>query len=420
MITRVKGTQDFLDLSLFNYLIDVVKNQCKNYEYTEIATPLIEHTSLFVRSIGEHTDVVSKEMFLIKSHQENENPEDSMCLRPEATASMVRAFIENNVEQTPWKVFTWGPMFRYERPQKGRYRQFHQVSLEIIGAQSLSADAELLVMLDRMFHEHLKLVDYALTLNFLGCAEDRAAYKKKLYDWVTLKHKTEICDLCTIRVEKNIMRIFDCKQESCQKIYAQAPKIIDSLCAPCSAEWTELQQQLDLLSVTYIIEPRLVRGLDYYSKTVFEFVSGQLGAQSTFCGGGRYDQLVKQLGAREDQPSIGAGIGIERILLMLESIKDRLPLPAAPASRCIIPFDKQQETLALLLADELRANNIAVDILFDGSVKSRLKKANKRAASHVLLLGADEQNSRTVMVKNMVTGAQELIPQAELVAHFKR
>ncbi|MFI5333516.1 MAG: histidine--tRNA ligase, partial [Candidatus Babeliales bacterium] len=289
MISRVKGTQDFLDLSLFNAIVDQCKRQAAVYGFTEIATPILEHTELFKRSLGLHTDVVNKEMFIIQTSSENDESE-SICLRPEATASIVRAFVENHVQQTPWKVFTYGPMFRHERPQKGRYRQFHQISLEIIGSAAVAQDVQLIKMLDRFFSEKLLCSNYALHINYLGCAQDRAAYTatlKKFLDSVS----NYLCPLCTERKEKNILRIFDCKNPNCQQVYTKAPHITDALCTACATEWHQLQEQLSLLSVSYHHNPTLVRGLDYYSKTVFEFVSGNLGAQNAFCAGGRYDQL---------------------------------------------------------------------------------------------------------------------------------
>lgn len=419
MITRVKGTQDFLDLDLLTFLADTTFAQCELYQFKRIETPIIEHTELFKRSLGLQTDVVSKEMFTIKSHDQEQNPADEICLRPEATASLVRAFVENGIDQVPWKVFTYGPMFRYERPQKGRYRQFHQVSMEIIGATSQAHDVELLLMLDRLFSDKFKLVNYALHINFLGCQEDRKKYREILYAFLK-KHQDELDGLCKDRMEKNIMRVFDCKNQQCQEIYNKAPKITDYLCSECAGQWQAVQNQLSLLSVNFSVEPKLVRGLDYYSKTVFEFVSPDLGAQSAFAGGGRYDQLVSHLGGRQDQPSVGAAIGVERLLLLLETVKANLPLPQAKAVRVIIPMGQAQQTLALLLADELRAQDMSVDVLLDGSFKHMMKKANKLGASHAILIGQDEQDAREVTVKNMVTGAQERIAQTALAGYFKK
>lgn len=415
MITRVKGTQDLLDLELFNLIKEKLSAHLSLYHFSPVETPILEHTELFKHSLGTHTDVVSKEMFLIASR--NDDQEGSICLRPEATASLARAFIENTIEQTPWKVFTWGPMFRYERPQKGRYRQFHQASIEIIGAESLAHDVQLLVMFDRFFHEVLGLNSFALLINYLGCPQDRAAHKKKLYDYLQ-QHKAGICVLCLERMDKNILRVFDCKNPQCQQFYKNAPTIIECLCEPCTSEWKMLQQDLDVMAVNYTVAPTLVRGLDYYNKTVFEFVSNNLGAQNAFCAGGRYDSLIAMLGGKQDQPSIGAAIGIERLLLLLETSNSTLKSQQKPLY-ILIPMSKEQHALALLIADELHAQGIALDVLLDGSTKSMLRKANKRGASRVILVGEDEQKTRTVTLKNMITGEQQTIAQSELGAVLK-
>lgn len=417
MISRIKGTQDFLDLTLFNYIVNALKKHAIWYHFTEIQTPLVEYLDLFQRSLGEHTEVVSKEMFLIEPRNEES---ERMCLRPEMTASIARAFNENHVQQIPWKVFSYGPCFRYERPQKGRYRQFHQISMEIIGSASIAQDVQFIAMLDRFFYEELHLSNYVLVLNFLGCSSDREAFIKKLYQFLISPAAQGICEQCQERREHNILRVFDCKHDTCQAIYRSAPHITDNLCESCVQEWGQLQEQLLLLSVSFVHRPTLVRGLDYYNKTVFEFVSKNLGAQDTFCGGGRYNQLVKQLGAKEDQPSIGAGIGIERVMLLLEPMKDRLLLPSSIALHIVIPMGAAQHSLALLLADTLRAAHLCVDILFEGSMKSMLRKASKLGAAYVLILGETEQQSRTVMIKNMVTGYEEAVAQKDAVEYLKK
>lgn len=419
MIPRVKGTQDFIDCTLFNFIIDAIKKHLTTYHFSEIQTPILESVDLFSRSLGQHTDVVSKEMFIIESRQEGS--EDRICLRPEGTAPTVRAFNEHHIELTPWKVFSYGPMFRYERPQKGRFRQFHQVTMEIIGSGAIAQDVQFIAMLDRFFHEVLTINSYALVLNFLGCSQDREKYLVILRQFMNQDNVAHnICDQCRERKEHNIMRIFDCKTPQCQDIYRSAPYIADNLCEPCTQEWQELQKLLNLLSVSHVYRPTLVRGLDYYNKTVFEFVSKNLGAQDTFCGGGRYNQLVEQLGGSKDQPAIGAAFGMERVMLLLEPLRDKLNIPHPPALHMIIPMTPAQHTLALLLADELQAQNICTDILFEGSIKSMMRKASKFGAAYALILGENEQQSRTVMVKNMTTGIENSIAQVDLVATLKK
>lgn len=418
MFKRVKGTQDFLDLSLFNFIVNQFNKQMQLYHFQEIATPILEPTELFKRSLGLQTDVVMKEMFVITPHDDKE--EESICLRPEATASFVRAFVENSVQTIPWKVYSYGPMFRYERPQKGRYRQFHQINIEIIGARAIGYDAQFIKMLDRYFHEILTLNNYALLINFLGCSKDRENYRPKLYKFLE-KNADKLCKLCLERKEKNIMRVFDCKNEACNELFKKAPKLIDHICTECTKEWQQLRDDLDLLSVSYIIDPTLVRGLDYYNKTVFVFESENLGAQKEFCGGGRYDQLVRMVGAKEDQPSVGAAIGMERLMLLLEPIKDKLPLAAPPALNVIIPMTEKQHLLALLLANELHIHNLCADVLLDGdSMKSMMRKANKMGASYSLILGEEEQKENAVTIKNMMTGEETRVPQSEAVAYLTK
>ncbi|KKP25961.1 MAG: Histidine-tRNA ligase [candidate division TM6 bacterium GW2011_GWF2_30_66] len=415
MFKRIKGTQDFLDLSLFNFIIDQAKKHLKAYNFIEIATPIIEPLDMYRRSTGQETEVVSKQMFKIVSQHENEE----ICLRPEATPSAIRAFIENNVENTPWKVFTWGPMFRYERPQKGRYRQFHQISIEVIGSDSVSQDAHFIKMMDRFFTEKLSLDNYVILINYLGCSADRQIFQENLKNFLDNKID-KVCQECKNRRETNILRIFDCKNPECQEIYKDAPVITDFLCQDCSIEWETLKEQLLLLSVNYVLDPRLVRGLDYYCKTVFEFVSQNLGAQSSFCGGGRYNSLVSQLGGKVDQPSVGVGIGVERVLLLLEQMADKLVLPQEPALNLILPMDKEQNTLALLLADTLQNSGLCVDILLEGgSIKSMMRRANKMGAKYVLILGEQEQKDKTVTIKNMITGESNTVLQIDAIKRIK-
>jgi histidyl-tRNA synthetase len=292
------------------------------------------------------------------------------------------------------------------------------MSIEVIGSASVLQDAHFITMLDRYFHEKLQTNNYALLINYLGCAADRAAYNQKLKTF--LEAASALCSQCYVRKEKNILRVFDCKTEACQVLYEDAPTITDNLCEPCNKEWGSLQDELELLSVSFVHNPKLVRGLDYYNKTVFEFVSNALGAQSAFCGGGRYDTLISLLGGKQDQPSIGAAFGIERIMLMLEPIKDTLPLPVLPALNVIMPLSPAQQPIALLLADQLLAAQLVTEVLLEGdSIKSMMRHANKLAAKYCLLLGDDEQATNTVTIKNMVNGTQERIAQVEAVRYLK-
>lgn len=415
MINRVRGTQDYLDLKLRNFVLDLAKKHLECYNFSEVETPILEYTKLFARSLGEHTDVVSKEMYVFGS----EEGEESICLRPEGTASIVRAFVENNVEKKPWKVFLHGPMFRRERPQKGRWRQFDQLSMEIINSESISQDANFIKILDSFLSDKLGLQDYILKLNFLGCFQDRKQHKEELAKFLDTK-KSEICETCQVRREKNILRIFDCKNEKCKKIYLNAPKLTDYLCSECDKEWHKLQEILQILSVSFVHDFTLVRGLDYYNKTVFEFSSKELGAQEAFCGGGRYS-LGKDLDAKEDYPSIGAAFGMGRLLMLVEKNLDKIQLPQEKVLHVILPMSEKQHNLALLLSDNLYSNGLCVDILLEGaSMTNMMKKANKLGAKYVLILGENEQQSHSVSIKNMQTGQSEMVKQADVAKYLKK
>ena len=415
MIPKVRGTQDFLDLKLQSFVLDQAEKVLHNYNFVQIETPVLEHTKLFIHSLGEQTDVVSKEMYVF----DTDSKKDSVCLRPEATASTIRAYIENKVEQKPWKVFSFGPMFRRERPQKGRWRQFDQFNIEVVNSASLMQDAHFIKMIDTFFSQALKLENYILKLNFLGCSDDRKKHREALNEFLE-NIKTDICETCLVRKNTNILRVFDCKNENCKKLYQNAPKLTDHLCSECDKEWKNLQETLSVLSVSFVHAPDLVRGLDYYNKTVFEFASSELGAQDAFCGGGRYS-LGKELGQKENIPSIGAAIGFGRLLLLVEKQLNKLSLPQEPALHVIIPMTEKQADLALIISDELQSNNLCNDVLFEfASMKSSMRKANKMGAKFVLIVGDDEQKNGTISVKNMQTSEVGSVKQAHLIEYLKK
>lgn len=411
MIGRVRGTRDFLDLKLFNFTLRQIADHLSLYHYHEIITPILEPTELFKRSLGLETDVVAKEMFLATSS--SAESDESICLRPEATASTIRAFLEGGIDQLPWKVFSFGPMFRYERPQKGRYRQFYQYNIECIGAASLTYDAQLIVMLDRLFSRRLKLQNYALHLNFLGTLEERAEFRDALRAF--LDNQIGICATCKKRKEANVLRVFDCKSAACQVIYHNAPALADFFKEQSQQEWQQLRNMLEELSVSFTVNARLVRGLDYYSKTVFEFVSPDLGAQSAFCGGGRYDHLVSAIGGKQDQPSIGAAIGFDRLLLLMEQNEKNLPLPEAPTLHVVLPLGQEQHGIALHMADSLLQAGLATEVVAEGSVKSMMRKANKLGARYCLIIGDQEQQAGTVVLKDMQKSEEQIVKQADVV-----
>lgn len=413
MITRVRGTEDLLDLRIHNFIQEKIKLHLTLHNFIQIDTPILEQTDLFIHAIGTQTDIVSKEMYTLQT-----TGEESICLRPEATASIIRAYVENKIEQAPWKVFLIGPMFRHERPQKGRWRQFSQASIEIINTENIAQDAYFLKVLDGLFHDIFKLDHYALKLNFLGCSDDRANHKAALLDFLQ-KNQESICPTCIDRVWKNTLRVFDCKNEACKTLYRQAPTITDHLCTTCSSQWTILTQLLDMISVNYVIDPTLVRGLDYYNKTVFEFSSRELGAQDAFCGGGRY-RLGKETGAQQDIPSIGVGIGMGRLALLVEKNANKYTLPQDPVLHAIIPVLPEQEPLALILGHELETHQLSSDILLEkASLSNLMKKANKMGAKYVLVIGPDEQQNGTVSIKHMQKGTTSVVKQAEVIQFLR-
>jgi histidyl-tRNA synthetase len=418
MISRVRGTRDIFKAREFLEIFKIIKKHLDQYRFQQVILPSLESVDLFKRALGNETDVVSKEMFVVSSSSANQKKEQ-ICLRPEATAQMVRAFIEHGVQDLPWKVFCCGSMFRYERPQKGRFREFFQCSLEVIGSASVSEDIHLITMLDTLFSQKFNLTEYALHINYLGCPEDRTAFKKKLYTFLD-QHESGICDTCKKRKEANILRVFDCKNEDCHKIYKDAPHLTDDLCQICSTEWQEVQNRLEELSVSFVHNTKLVRGLDYYNKTIFEFVSPLLGAQSAFCGGGRYDSLVSLLGGKKDQPAIGAAIGIDRLDLLLEATESSLLEQQLAPLYLVLPLEKEQHPIALKLAQILHTQGFCVDVIFEGSVKNMMRKANKMRAQAVLFLGSDEQAQGTVMFKDMQSGESQAVKQIDVAGLMKK
>jgi histidyl-tRNA synthetase len=415
MISRIRGTRDIFNAHAFKAVTKKVADHLARYHFKEIILPTLESVDLFKRALGQETDVVSKEMFIVNSSSESS---EKICLRPEATASMVRSFIEHGIQDIPWKVFCSGSMFRYERPQKGRYREFYQCSMEVIGSASFSEDVRLIAMLDDLFANHFYIDEYAIHINYLGCTEDRKVFKDLLYTFLK-DHEQSLCDTCKKRKESNILRIFDCKNETCQSIYTDAPHITDHLCEVCDSEWKQIVYRLEELSISFAHNPKLVRGLDYYNKTIFEFVSPLLGAQSAFCGGGRYDSLVSLLGGKQDQPSIGAAIGLDRLMLLLEELNSPFLVEDCAPLYVIVPLTQEQHPLALQLSQQLAAEKLFVDVLFEGSVKSMMRRANKMGAHSVLLLGKNEQEQGTVSVKNMQSGQEEQVKQTQIGQHIK-
>ena len=402
-----KGTKDILpsEMPIWHFMETKAKEVFSKYGAKEIRTPIFEATELFARGVGDTTDIVNKEMYTF------EKSERSLTLRPENTAGVVRSFIENGMHRlaAPVKLWYKGPMFRYERPQAGRQRQFHQVGVEVFGIKQATADAEVILMAVN-YLKALGLNDLCVELNSLGCPECREVFKTKLKS-VLKPYLNQLCPDCQNRYEKNPLRLLDCKVEECKEIYAR-PEIqeviqSDFICTECSEHFEELKGYLNALNINYSINKLLVRGLDYYNRTVFEIKSNNLGSQNAVCGGGRYDSLVKNLGG-EDTPAIGFAMGMERLASLIGNRYDN-KLTAFVV--CNDPLE------AVKLTEELRSHGINVEFdLTNKKFVKQLEKASK-VAEYALILGEDEIRTNTVTVKNLETSEQKLIPREE-IANF--
>ncbi|MDQ5940334.1 MAG: histidyl-tRNA synthetase [Candidatus Dependentiae bacterium] len=409
MIKKVKGTQDLLDMRSYDALYKGAYQHFSTAHFTHIQTPILEHEGLFKRSVGEETDIVGKEMYTFST-----NDREVFCLRPEATASTMRAYLEAAITTKPWQVFSEGPMFRHERPQKGRWRQFSQFNVEAINISSVAQDVRFISLLDDLFTRKLRLHDYVLSINYLGTKEDRAAHRLALKSFLDA-HMAEICSTCQTRATANMLRIFDCKNEGCQALYTKAPYLTDHLSPTSQTAWQELQDLLGILSISWIHNPLLVRGLDYYNNIVFEFSSPLLGAQSTFCSGGRYD-LAPAFDQKEAIPSIGAAIGMERLVLLLEAAGNPHTIPTKTPVFGILPFDESLNPLALLAHQTLHRAGLSTDIII-GGVKKGMKKANNDGIRWLILIGEQEKNEGVVRLKDMESGSEISVSQEDLTSY---
>jgi histidyl-tRNA synthetase len=415
MLTQApRGTRDILpdEAVKWVYLEDKFRDICRRFNYKEIRTPIFEHTELFQRGIGETTDIVEKEMytFLDKANR-------SITLKPEGTAPIARAYIEHKMYSLPLplKFLYIIPGFRYERPQAGRLRQFHQFGIESFGSQSPRIDAEVM-MLAMMFFKELGLNDIDLHINSIGCESCRGRYKKALKDFFTQK-KEMFCDTCQSRLERNPLRILDCKNADCQQIINDSPIILDYLCNECTGHFNEVKNILTTIGINFVIDSRLVRGLDYYTKTVFEIISEDLGAQSTVCGGGRYDNLVQECGGPYT-PAVGFGMGIERLISILEN-KGLLKIPDQNIEVFIVLLDEKYEEVGIKLLYELRQKGISAEIDYlDRSLKAQMKYADKISARFAVLIGDEEVKTKSFTIKNLHKGSQESIGYESICAYL--
>lgn len=412
----LKGTHDILPEEVYkwDYMEGVIRDVCARYGYKEIRTPIIEATELFQRGIGDTTDVVTKEMYTFTDRGNR-----SVTLRPENTASAVRAYLEHKMygDQQVHKMFYIGSMFRYDRPQAGRYREFHQFGLEVLGASSPLADAEVIAMACEIFHR-LGLKDLDLHLNSIGDKNCRPAYRQKLIEFFEGK-KDQLCDDCRERLYKNPLRILDCKEEGCQKASIGAPEITDYLCDDCHKKFEAVKHYLDGLGISYTVDPRLVRGLDYYTNTAFEIQYPPLGAQSAVCGGGRYDGLVEEIGG-PSTPGIGFAIGLERLLLALE-MQNLIPAPKAQKRVYIAALGEDAVAEGFKIQEELRGLGVLTDMDLQGrSLKGQMKQAGKLDSQFTVIIGSNELEKGAAAVKNMADGTQKDIPFAEVAGYISK
>ncbi|MGD0856463.1 MAG: histidine--tRNA ligase [Dehalococcoidia bacterium] len=410
MFKAPRGTADILpeEQVYWRHIEGKAEDIARLYGYGRIDTPTFEDASLFARSVGEGTDIVNKEMYLFKDRSDNE-----LSLRPEGTASVCRAYLEHGMDNLPQpvKLFYFADIFRYERPQAGRYRQHHQFGCEAIGEASPMLDAEVISMALNFFSS-LGLVSFSLHLNSIGCKKCRPIHLQKLKEYYD-PLKQGLCADCLIRLEKNPLRLLDCKKPGCQEAADEAPKSTDYLCEECKQHFQSLINYLQALDISYVLNPRLVRGLDYYTKTVFEIQPLEGGSQSALGGGGRYDDLIAMLGGKPT-PAIGFATGIERIVLNLKSQNVKVPGPAKP-SLFIACMGDTARIEALKIAASLRDAGVSVIVSTgDRSLKAQLRQANTVGAASTAIIGDDEVKAGTVMLRNMENGEQQEIQPEEL------
>lgn len=413
MITqRPKGTQDWYGADMHKRTVIEAKARavCRAYNIKEIITPAFEHTVLFQRGVGETTDVVQKEMYTFIDKGDR-----SVTLKPEGTAGAIRAYLENNMyaDSQPTKLFYFTQAFRYEKPESGRMRQHHQFGVEFVGAKSPLAEVELITLVTGFIRE-LGLKDAKLHINSIGCKSCRRTYNDALLAYLK-KHEDCLCETCRERMQKNPLRVIDCKVPECKKIVKDAPRTIEYLDDECREHFEELQRLLKALDIPYEIDTGIVRGLDYYTKTVFEFVNSE---GFTLCGGGRYDGLVHEIDEKQDIPSVGFGMGIERILYFLE--KEGVELePEEPVELYVGILGAEAKAEAYKLVTRLRAAGVITETDYlDRSVKAQMKYANKIGAKNTVILGADELARNAVFVKNMETGEQTEVALDQLAQLF--
>ena len=413
MIKAVKGTRDILPpaSAVWNHVESVARRVFRSYNYQEIRTPILEETELFARGVGQETDIVGKEMYTFEDRDGS-----SLALRPEATASVIRAYIEHRLDQKPGlqKLYYIGPMFRRERPQKGRYRQFYQIGAEAIGSESPAVDAEVIEMVIELLKQS-GLTGFKLLINSVGDANCRPQYVQMLRERLQ-EVAPQMCGDCQRRAETNPLRVLDCKVPEDEPIIDALPSILDYLCDPCRAHFDAVRRYLQDRGIQYAVNPRMVRGLDYYTRTTFEIVHGALGAQNSVLGGGRYDGLAEALGSRVPAPGIGFSIGEDRMVMSVEQQHPDAFNPVLDVYIASMGAEAQREAAAI--AHELRSAGLTVEFGFDSKLKRSLELANKLGARFSLIIGDNEVTAGTLGLKDMTSGEQQTIARQDLLARL--
>lgn len=416
MINIPKGTKDMLPQEAYkwHYVENIARETAAEFGFKEIRTPMFEHTELFLRGVGETTDIVTKEMYTF-----DDKGGRSMTLRPEGTAGVARCFIENGLQQgvMPMKAYYIASVFRYEKPQNGRLREHHQFGVECYGSDSPSADAEVISLASTILKK-VGLAQIELNINSIGCPECRAKYNKALKEYIGANLHL-MCGQCQARFEKNPLRILDCKEEKCKAITANAPKILDYLCDDCKAHFEKVQAILTSLGIPFKFNPGIVRGLDYYTRTVFEFVSTDIGAQGTVCGGGRYNNLVEEVGGKPT-PAVGFGMGLERLLLVLENTNN---LQAEPETIdvYVASLGEEAQNQARKIVAQLRSEGIKAETdIMDRGIKAQMKYADRVGAKYVVVIGDEELQNGVVNIKNMQNGETQSHSIENLAGYFAK
>ena len=416
LTTKPRGTNDFLpgEVEKWQYLEGLIRELFANYHYKEIRTPIFEHTELFLRSVGETSDIVSKEMYSFEDKGLRH-----VTLRPEGTAGTVRAFVENKLfaQSLPVKLYYIGPMFRYDQPQAGRYRQFHQFGCEVLGSADPMVDAEVISFAVDLFTK-LGLESLSVLINTVGCDKCRPRYHEALKEYFS-QYKDQLCPTCLERLDKNPLRILDCKEEGCKAVAAGAPTTLDYACDDCKAHFEKVCSYLESVGIKYDVDTTLVRGLDYYTQTAFEVIMNKVGSQqNAICGGGRYNKLVSQVGG-DDIPGMGFAAGMERVLLTVEEEGIQLPVKQ-DIDVYVAPLGDAAKDVCFKLTHSLRANGLTTETDYlSKSMKAQMKAADKARARYTVIIGDDELANGQAVVRNMATSSQETISLEEVINYVK-